>query len=62
VHGYEAGAEWDEQTGLQESHWLDGGRQRPSEIVSSTRCDEDSDAANCMVEHEGSELIWEGIK
>jgi hypothetical protein len=48
VHGYEVGVESDVKTGLQESHWLDGGQQEPSDTVSSTRCDE------------GSEFIWEG--
>jgi hypothetical protein len=52
MHGYEVGIEWDVKTGPQESHWLDhdGGQEGPSDIVSSTRCDE------------GSQLIWEGIK
>ena len=42
--------EWNERTDLgspplQESHWLDGGREGPSNIVSSTNCDEDSNIA-----------------
>lgn len=41
---YEVGAGWDE---LQETHGFDGGQQGPSDsILSSTRCDGDSKAAN----------------
>jgi hypothetical protein len=47
VHNYEVGAKWNEKTGLQKNHWFDGVGQKPSDIVNSTRCDEDS------------EVIWE---
>lgn len=32
-----------------ESHWFDGGRGRPSNIVSLTNYDEDINIANCIV-------------
>jgi hypothetical protein len=50
AHDYIVGAEWDERTGqgavtLQACHRLDGCREGPSNNVSSTNCDEDSNTA-----------------
>ena len=49
-HGY-IGAEWKGQGAvpLEESHWFDGGQEGPTNIVSSTKYDEDSKTANCIV-------------
>lgn len=55
--------------GKSESHWLDvpvmsalwadkGIVTTRVESVDSTICDGDCDTANCIVCHEGSELIW----
>jgi hypothetical protein len=65
VHGYEVGevrAELNEKMGLQGSHWLDGVRHGPSDVVSLTKWNEDTNlnTANYLECDEGSEYGWEG--
>ena len=61
MHGCKAAAEWNDRTDrgaapLQESHSLDGGRGGPSNIISSTKYDEDSNTANGIIESSLEEI------